>query len=74
VKLSNYNRPAGSVCRVPRWDSSEPPIALGELKPGWYLVDNRAFSGRGRERVIPKCVPTISDGVVLCKDGRLRVL
>jgi hypothetical protein len=61
----------GTVCRVPRTDTLERPLTLEELPKGWYLADNGALA-RFSERVIPKCVPTLSDGAALTAKGKLK--
>jgi hypothetical protein len=63
----------GTVCRVPRTDTLERPFRPEELPRNWYLVDNKALV-RTCERVIPRCVPLLSDGVVVNRQGLLQKL
>lgn len=56
----------GIVYRVPRIDSIEKPVRPRELPSGWHYADNTKI-GRSRVGVMPKCVPSLEDEIVLRK-------
>ena len=63
VKEFSYYK-MGIVHKVSRIDTTEIPITAKELPAGWFLADNKAI-GTESPNVIPKCVPTLTDRVIL---------
>lgn len=63
----------GTLCKTSRIDTLENPVKAEELPPNWLFADNKAF-GKLSKKVIPKCVPSLIDGVILRSDMTLTSL
>lgn len=63
----------GTLCKTNRIDTLENPVKAEELPPNWFFVDNKTL-GRLSKKVIPKCVPSLIDGVILRNDMALTSL
>lgn len=61
----------GVICRVPPSDTLETPPQPEEIPEKW-LISNSASFGRPRDNIIPKCIPSIADGVLLRGETLVR--